>query len=437
MSACFYCVVGDGDNEVHFAAHVGGKYHDAAADFFFQVVAQRTESVHVHVFYGYRKHFVCAGFLYLAHDVCHFALGNLVFQFLVLGGESFHFVKQRIDSLGEFMRICLSCFGSFQKHLLLILVIFQHVVAGDGLDTAHAGSHAGLGDNLKCLDIAGVGYVSTCTELFGEVAHADHAHLLAVFFTKKRHGSGLFCFFHGHDLCHNRKLCSDFFVDNLFHLCDLFRCHSLEVGEVKTQTVFIVVGTGLLHMASQHGTKCFLQQMSCAVVLSRIVSLLSVDGKGYRIAGLEHTLCHTSDMSDLVSKHLHRIFHHELSVLAAYHAGVGMLSAAGGVKWSLFHEDGSHLSVGEGLGNLRIGGHDCDLGIILVMVVAHKCSGDGRIDGLVNGHIGTHVVGGLSGGSCFHSLLFHAGFEAFLIDAVAFLAEDLLGQIQRKSVSII
>ena len=105
----------------------------------------------------------------------------------------------------------------------------------------------------------------------------------------------------------------------------------------------------------------------------------------------------------------------ELAVFAADHTGVGMLSAAGRIKWRLLHKDRAHLSVGKRFGDLRVRSHDGNLGIVLIMVISHKFRGDGRVDGLVYGHVGAHVVGRLSCFSRFLFLLLHAGGKTVLV----------------------
>ena len=60
-----------------------------------------------------------------------------------------------------------------------------------------------------------------------------------------------------------------------------------------------------------------------------------------------------------------------------------------------------------------------------------------RIDLVIYRSVCSHIVGGLTGTSCFRTLLFHCCTEAFLVHAAAFLLEDLFGQIQREAVGIV
>ena len=71
------------------------------------------------------------------------------------------------------------------------------------------------------------------------------------------------------------------------------------------------------------------------------------------------------------------------------------------------------------------------------MIVACESAGDLRIDLVIYRSVSSHIVGGLTGTSCFGTLLFHCCTEAFLVHAAAFLLEDLFGQIQREAVGIV
>ena len=70
-------------------------------------------------------------------------------------------------------------------------------------------------------------------------------------------------------------------------------------------------------------------------------------------------------------------------------------------------------------------------------VVAHKFCGECRVDGLVDRHVRSHVVGGLSGRSGLLLLLVHAGLKAVLIHREGFLLQDLFGQVDGEAVGVV
>ena len=100
-------------------------------------------------------------------------------------------------------------------------------------------------------------------------------------------------------------------------------------------------------------------------------------------------------------------------------------------------EDGSLLSVGDCLHQLRLGGEHRDLRFIAQMIITHEFCGNGRIDLIVNSGIRPHIVRRLTGVPSFLSLLLHRLPETVLINAKPFLLQDLLGQIQRESIGIV
>src|SRR5690606_6068829 len=63
-------------------------------------------------------------------------------------------------------------------------------LAGHGFDATHTGGNAALGDDLEEADVTGALGVSTAAQLGGVVAHAHDAHVVFIFFTKQRHGTG-------------------------------------------------------------------------------------------------------------------------------------------------------------------------------------------------------------------------------------------------------
>ena len=71
------------------------------------------------------------------------------------------------------------------------------------------------------------------------------------------------------------------------------------------------------------------------------------------------------------------------------------------------------------------------------MIVSNKLCGNRSINLVIYSSVSSHIVGYLTGGTCFLSLLIHSSLETFIVDLVALLLKDLLGQIKRESVSII
>src|SRR3546814_2686655 len=74
-------------------------------------------------------------------------------------------------------------------------VCSSDLLAGQRLDTAHAGGHRALVDDLEQADVAGAAHMGAAAELdriipVAELAHGEHADLVAVFLAEQRHGAG-------------------------------------------------------------------------------------------------------------------------------------------------------------------------------------------------------------------------------------------------------
>jgi hypothetical protein len=96
-------------------------------------------------------------------------------------------------------------------------------LAGDGFDAPDAGGDAGLADDLAQADVAGALHVGAAAEFGGEVADAEHAHVVAVFLAEQGHGAGG----HGFVVCSSRgyalRRCADLGVDQRFDGGELVR----------------------------------------------------------------------------------------------------------------------------------------------------------------------------------------------------------------------
>src|SRR5699024_10971541 len=110
------------------------------------------------------------------------------------------------------------------------------------LNSANAGSYAGLADNLKCADLSGVGYMGSATELNAPVSAADYPHLVSILFTEQGHGAHFLRLLHRGFAGLYRQKFGDLLVDQLFDLFKHLRRNGFEMGKVKTKRIFIYAG---------------------------------------------------------------------------------------------------------------------------------------------------------------------------------------------------
>ena len=298
-----------------------------------------------------------------------------------------------LDLVAYFMRSGFQKGCCFCQLFFYISIICKYTLTGQCFDTSYTGCNTCLGYDLECLDLAGICHMGTAAELDGEVSHGYNTYVFGIFFPKQCHCSCFLGFVNVHDLCHNRKVCLDFFIYQCFCLCDLFCCHGFKMCEVKTQSVRSYQGTFLFYMVSEYGFECFLQQMRCTVVLAGICSFFRCNFQRHFVADFEHALCHISNMSDLAAQQFDRFFYFELSICGADHTGIAFLSAHGCIERCLFYEDRCLVSVRNGIYNFCLRCKYGDVRFIRKFIVSYKFGCDGWIDLIVNGCIFSHVVG--------------------------------------------
>ena len=254
--------------------------------------------------------------------------------------------------------------GCFQKLRRAVQLLFQLTVivhqpfGGQRLDPSYACRHAGLGNDLKGGDHAGIGHMGTAAELDGEISHADHPDDIPVFLAKQRGRPGLSGLFNGHVLYFYRQILLDLLIDDLLHFLYLLRRQCGEVGEVKPQPVFVDGRTCLFHMSPQDHAQSFVQKMSSAVVVGGQGTFLLIHGQFRLIAHLQHPLGHNAHMADLAAQEFYHILHLELAFRRADHALVCLLAAAGGIERSLLHKDGTFLSLAQSLHQFGLRGQN-------------------------------------------------------------------------------
>ena len=142
-------------------------------------------------------------------------------------------------------------------------------------------------------------------------------------------------------------------------------------------------------------------------------------------------------MANLAAAELDGILYLELAVPGTDHAGITLLTAHGSVERGLLYENGSALAVGQRLGQLAVGGQYGNLGFCGQAVIAYKGRSHLRIDLIVHGSVGSHVVGHRAGLSCLDTLLLHGCLEAVLVYGQPLLLQDFLCQVYREAIGII
>ena len=90
MSALFHSAVSCHGQKAYLAVFAGSKDNHALAQLLFQLVAQVTETVHIHVSQFCCEKFHAFDLLYLIHNIAQSILCKLALQSLILAVECFH-----------------------------------------------------------------------------------------------------------------------------------------------------------------------------------------------------------------------------------------------------------------------------------------------------------------------------------------------------------
>ena len=296
-------------------------------------------------------------------------------------------------------------------------------VGRDGLNAAHTGGDRAFAGDIHGADHAGGGDVGAAAKLNGG-AVAHDAHFLAVLLAEEGHRAQGFGLGDGHvATLVERQVLADATVDDLLHAADLLVGHLAEVGEVEAERLGPDVRSFLLDVCAERLAERLMEQVRSRVVAFAADAALHVD------AGRERG----GEVFRELRSEVHR------QVVFALRVDDLRLFAVRGDEPSAVAHLSTHLSVEgrlveddliEGLVFLFDAAVAEDLHVALHHVVTHE----GRL-ALAQ----RHPVVGLDGGgiACAFLLLLHLGVEALEVSVHAMLAEDQLGEVERKAIRVV
>ena len=300
-------------------------------------------------------------------------------------------------------------------------------------------------------------------ELRGKISHTDNADTLAVLFSEQCHCAGLLRFIERHDFGANRQSFRNLFIHNVFNSAQFFLSHRLEMREVESCSVSILIGAGLLDMGSQYIAQRLLQKVRGGVIAAGCHAVLFIHCKRNVRADGKHTACHAADVRDFTAGHmLGRCYLKGSSAFAERSSGIYVfralhdndslvadLAAHRSVERRLFSNNRALLPVGKSRNHfiffilIRIAEqhHRGDPRIRRQRIVADEFGIHRRIQLLVNRRCGTHIGRGIAGSPAVFSrggsLFVHRGTEALFVNRKALLYENFLRVVQRETISIV
>ena len=429
-------IVGRHGHQADLAVLFGDEQDHAAAQFLLELVAQVPELVHVDVFDCSRQELDAVDRFDLVHDIAQGALCFFVPESFVLALEGLQLFLQFFDMVCQGSGVGLEQGRRAVELLLQVVIVGLYISACDGLDTSDAGSDAVLGDDLELADLAGIAYVGTAAELYG-IRHFDHADFFAVFLAEQSHGAGLSGFFNAHDLGLHRISAGDPFIDFILDSPDLFAGHGLEVAEVESGPVSILIGTLLLDMGAQNVSEGLLQQVGRAVVAAGLHTVGFVDLEGDGIADPEHALCYDADMGDLGAGHMLGLFNSEFALVGNDHADISDLAALGAVERCVISNNRAFLAVCQGIADLAVRSHVGNLRLLFQPVITVEAGVDGSVHIIIYGSVSAAHAGLLPGALGLFALFLLGRVEAVQIDFESLLLQHFLGGLDGEAVGIV
>ena len=219
-------------------------------------------------------------------------------------------------------------------------------------------------------------------------------------------------------------------IDNIFYLSDFFSRHCLEVVKVKSQVIFIHIGTGLHDVVAQYIPKRLLQQVGSAVPSGNAIPLYGVDFQGHPVAFgyCIHFFAvfgvHNVEEDAVFFYHIHDVI---LRFTCRYDSRVVELAAAGCIERCAVENQEFAIPV--------IGTAELNLCLCFGLGITQefRC----RKMGVCTRILPRFIRGISLAGSGGFLLVCHALTEAFHIRGLSVLCQDFFSELNRESVSII
>ena len=124
------------------------------------------------------------------------------------------------------------------------------------------------------------------------VGNRDHAHLIAVLFTEKRHGARLDSFFELRDLRVNLFVPENVLVHQVFDIEQVLLRKRRVVREVEAQAVGRDERSGLLGVRPDHFVQRRVEQVRARVIAANCVAPLCVHDGGHGVAHVQRLASH-------------------------------------------------------------------------------------------------------------------------------------------------
>ncbi len=269
-------------------------------------------------------------------------------------------------------------------------------------------------------------------------AHGDHAHLVAVFFAKQRHGPGFDRIVDGHQPRFDRRVLQHDGIGHALDLGDLRFAHRLGVRIIEPQPVGRNQRALLRNMAAQHFAQRLVQKVGRRMVGADRRSAGMVDLERQRLVDLDRPGFDLDAMGEHAARLLCGIEHDHLrAVLALHRAGVSHLPAAFAVEWRLVEDDETLVSRIERIYACPVLDQRLDCAVAVFGLIAQKFCGPGRVGNRKPHRARCRITRSRPVLACFGFLARHGRIEPGLVDRNTPQPQRILGQIEREAISVV
>ena len=119
----------------------------------------------------------------------------------------------------------------------IFIIFIQDTDTCYSFNSSYSRSDTCFAENLESTYLTGILNVSSSAEFFAEITNGYNSYCISVFFSKERSGTFVKSLLYRHYFCFYIYEMADFIVYDIFNLLNFFIGHTLEVIEVKSQTI--------------------------------------------------------------------------------------------------------------------------------------------------------------------------------------------------------
>ena len=256
-------------------------------------------------------------------------------------------IQQLAKLVDDFVALGREQMADLAKAHLLVNDVRSGSGTGYRLDAADAGSDATFTEDLEQADVASAADVCAATQLGRELAHAQHAHFVAVLFAKQRHGAEFDGLVIAHVADFSFCIGADPVVDQILDAAQLVGGDWLEMREIETQAIRRDQRTLLRDVLAQHLAQGGMQQMGRRMIEHDGLASIHIDGSFDGTAGNERRgPLPAPDMTVEGTTELERVADDETSGGCNQHTRITDLATRFGVERRAVEDDDAFLAIG-------------------------------------------------------------------------------------------